>query len=191
AWFGIDWLVFTFLGDLVSSSSVLRVLGGLTTLVLAWLLFPLVTAAFVALFLDRVACIVEARHYPNLQAAPGLPWLQAIACSLRFLAVMLAANLALLLLLFFPVAYPIGYFAVNGWLIGREYFELVALRRLTPAASHTLRARHSAELLLTGVALTFLLTLPLVNLVIPILATAVMVHRIEHWRREPAQAGGG
>ncbi|HEX5054336.1 MAG TPA: EI24 domain-containing protein [Planctomycetota bacterium] len=188
AWFGLDWLLVSSLADRVASGP-LHLLGGLATVALAWFLFPLVTSAFVALFLEHVATLVEERHYPELPSAPGLSWAQAIGCSLRFFGLMLAVNVALMFLLF--AAYPIAYFVVNGWLLGREYFELVALRRLSPAASRSLRTRHSFELLLTGIALTFLLTLPFVNLVIPILATALMVHRFEQWRREPAHAGGG
>jgi uncharacterized protein involved in cysteine biosynthesis len=53
-----------------------------------------------------------------------------------------------------------------------------------------MRRRHEPELLLTGVGIAFLLTLPFVNLVTPVLATAAMVHRFQHWRGA-AQAGGG
>jgi CysZ protein len=192
AWFGVDWLLTAGLGDYVASNWFLHSLGGLATLLLAWFLFPLVMSAFVLLFLERVARIVEARHYPDLPPAPGLPLLPAIGSSLQFFATVLAANALLLLLLFFPVAYPVGYLVVNGWLLGREYFELVALRRISPAAAKTMRDRRGSELLLTGIGLTFLLTLPVVNLVIPILATATLVHRFEAWRRNSlAQAGGG
>ena len=193
AWFGVDWLLTAGLGDYVSSSLFLGALGGFVTLVLAWFLFPFVASAFVLLFLERVARIVEARHYPDLPPAPGLPWLAATFSSLGFLASVLAANVLLLLLLvFFPIAYPIGYLVVNGWLLGREYFELVALRRISPAAARTMRDRRRPELLLTGIGLTFLFTLPIVNLVIPILAVATLVHRFEDWRRNShVQAGGG
>ena len=193
AWFGIDWLLTAGLSDYVSSSWLRGTLGGLVTLVLAWFLFPFVASAFVLLFLERVARIVEARHYPDLPPAPGLPWLSATLSSIGFLASVLGANVLLLLLLvFFPIAYPIGYLVVNGWLLGREYFELVALRRVSPAAARTMRDRLRPELLLTGIGLTFLFTLPIVNLVIPILATATLVHRFEDWRRASlVHAGGG
>ncbi|HEU4417448.1 MAG TPA: EI24 domain-containing protein [Planctomycetota bacterium] len=193
AWFGVDWLLTAGLSGFVPSSGVVTLLGSFVTLVLAWFLFPFVASAFVLLFLERVARIVEARHYPDLPPAPGLPWLAAIGSSLGFLASVLAANLLLLVLLvFFPIAWPIGYLVVNGWLLGREYFELVALRRISPAAARTMRDHRRPELLLTGIGLTFLFTLPIVNLVIPILATATLVHRFEHWRRTGlVQAGGG
>jgi uncharacterized protein involved in cysteine biosynthesis len=159
---------------------------------LDWLLTSvLVDTGFVGLFLDRVARIVEARHYPLLPPAAGLPWHQALLASLQFLALMLVANAALLLLWFFPIAYPIGFFVVNGLLLGREYYDLVAQRRLDLTAARALRRRHEPELLLTGAGITFLLTVPFANLITPVLATAAMVHRFESWRRTATQAGGG
>jgi CysZ protein len=195
AWFAIDWLLVWLLA---SYPSLQTWIGGVTTwvatLVAAWFLFPLVTSAFVGLFLENVARIVEARHYPDLGKAPGLPLWTGIGSSLRFLVLVLGANVLLLLLWFAPPVYAIGYLLVNGFLLGREYFELVALRRLGPPAARSLRIAHQGELLLAGIAFTFLLTLPVVNLVIPILATAVMVHRFEDWRRRlppvPQALGG-
>jgi uncharacterized protein involved in cysteine biosynthesis len=68
------------------------------------------------------------------------------------------------------------FYGVNGYLLGREYYELVALRRL-PAVP--LRGRWRAErprLVLAGAIIAFLLTVPVLNLVAPIIATAFMVH---------------
>lgn len=190
-WWLLDWLLTEVLVDTGWLQTALDWLGALAAVVLAWLLFPLVVSAFVGLFLDRVARIVEARHYPHLAPAPGLPWHQSLLAALQFLAVLLTANALLLLLLLFPLAYPVGFFVVNGLLVGREYYELVALRRLDRPTAHSLRRAHEGELLLTGAALTFLLTVPFVNLIAPVFATAAMVHRFERWRRVPAQAGGG
>jgi len=176
--FGLSWL-----------DNALRVLGGLATLVLTWFLFPLLASAFVGLFLDRVAVAVEARHYPHLPRAPGLPWWRALGCSLRFLGTVLVLNVLLLLLWFVPPAYPVGYVAVNGLLLGREYFELVALRRLDPAGARRLRRANAIGVFAVGAAGAFLLTLPFVNFVAPVLLTAAMVHRVEAWRSQAA--GGG
>lgn len=184
AWFAIAWLLtataFVPAGWL---ETVLDVLGGLATLVLTWFLFPLVASAFVALFLDEVAAAVEARHYPSLPPAKGMPWLRAVGHSLRFLGLVVAVNAALLLLLLLvpPVA-AVGYYVGNGWLLGREYFDLVALRRASPEESRSLRLAHGAELLTIGAASAFLLTLPFVNFVVPVVLTATLVHRCEAWR---------
>jgi len=193
SWTGIAWLLTsTRLAEWDLLETMLDVLGGLATLVLTWFLFPVVTCAFVALFLDRIAAAVEAKYYPDLPRSPGIPWWQGLLCSLRFLGLVLVLNalllLLMMLLLFVPPAYPFvpfGYYAVNGFLLGREYFDLIALRRLDPGAARVLRSRHAGELFATGAVGAILLTVPFVNFVAPVLVTAAMVHRFEAWRRAP------
>ena len=158
------------------------ILGGLATFILTWILFPGVMSAFVGLFLDRVADAVEARHYPSLPKADGLPLGQSMVEAVKFLVVVVVLNLLMLPMLFFPPIFPFVFYAVNGYLLSREYFELVATRRLKPADARIVRKKHSGTLLLTGVAIAFLLTVPIVNLLAPIIGTAAMVHLFERWR---------
>lgn len=190
-WWAVDWLLTDVLVDSGWLRTALDWLGVLASLVLAWLLFPLVASTFVGLFLDRVARIVERRHHPHLPPAPGLPWYQSLFASLRFLLLLVVANVLLLVLWFFPVAWPIAFVVVNGFLVGREYFDLVALRRLDVGAARALRRRHEGELLLTGAGLTLLMAVPFVNLIAPVFATAAMVHRFEQWRGGQGATGGG
>lgn len=191
-WVAVGWLLaqtsVTAIGWLEAA---LDVLGGLATLALTWLLFPTVLAACVGLFLEPVAAAVEARHHPHLPPAAGLPWWTALGASLRFLLVALVVNLLLLALLAWPPIYPVAYLAANGWLVGREYVELVALRRGPPAAARALRAAHRGELLVFGVVVTALLAVPAANLLVPVVATAAMVHRVQAWSRRAAAQGAG
>ncbi len=190
AWFGIDRLLgMTFVADSWLGHTLV---DWVATLALVWFLFPIVTATFVGLLLDHVARAVERRHYPDLPPAPGQPFWTGLMASLRFFAVLIGANaLLLLLVVTMPVAYPFAYYAVNGYLVGREYFELVALRRLSIAAARTLHARRSSTVLAAGVLVAFLMTLPFVNLLMPVVATAVFVHLFERWRRAAQVAAGG
>ena len=96
-----------------------------------------------------------------------------------------------LLLFFLPPLYALIFYGVNGYLLGREYFEQVALRRLDPAAARMLRRAHQGQVLLAGVVIAFLLTVPLVNLIAPIVATAFMLHLVTGLTRPGAQAKGG
>jgi len=99
---------------------------------------------------------------------------------LAFATVAVGLNLLLLpfylLLLWFPPAYAVLFYGVNGYLLGREYFEQVAMRRLDPEAARRLRRAHQGRIVLAGVAIAFLLTVPILNLIAPVLATAFMVH---------------
>ena len=163
----------------------LDVLGGVATAALTWLLFPGVISAATALFLERVAEAVEHRHYPELGPAAGVPATTALVAALRFLAIMLGFNIVLLAFLLIPPVFPFVFYGVNGYLLGREYFELVALRRLGAREARALRLARRGPLILAGALVAFLLTIPVVNLLAPVVATAAMVHLFEAWRRTP------
>jgi uncharacterized protein involved in cysteine biosynthesis len=190
-WFGLDAALAWWLGADGALPAALRWLGAAATFVLAWFVFPIVYGAWLGLFLDAVATTVERRHHPNLPAARGMPVLPALLASLRFLAVALAANLLLLVLWLVPPVYAVAWVVVNGWLLGREYTELVVLRRSPPAAAAAVRQRHGAEVFALGVLFALAMTLPGLNLILPVLATAVMVHRVHAWQTSRPQAGGG
>jgi CysZ protein len=191
------WLLVVWLTDLQIGwlDSIIEFAAGLGVVVLAWLLFPVAVSSTVGVFLDEVSDAVEARHYPALPPAPGQPLAAEIKSALAFAGIALALNLLLLplylLLFFLPPLYALIFYGVNGYLLGREYFEQVALRRLDPAAARMLRRAHQGQVLLAGVVIAFLLTVPLVNLIAPVVATAFMLHLVTGLTRPGAQAKGG
>ena len=149
--------------------------GGLT-----WLLFPVAAVAVIGLFLDSVCEAVEAKHYPTLGTPRPQPILEAVFGAIRFLGVTIAVNLiALPFYLLLLVLFGTGAFLfliVNGYLVGREFFELVAARRLPPGPARRLRKAHGARILVFGTLAVFLMSIPVVNLVAPVIAAAAMVH---------------
>jgi uncharacterized protein involved in cysteine biosynthesis len=182
-WLGVGFLLTdTSFFDIGWLETAIDVLGGLATLVITWLLFPAVVSATVGFLLDRVADAVEEKHYPHLPEVRETPMGEIISTTLRFLAIMVGLNLVILVFLLFPPLFPFVFYGVNGYLLGREYFELVALRRLEPSEAKALRKRHQGTLFVAGVATAFVLTVPIVNLLAPIIATAAMVHLLEGWR---------
>ncbi len=99
--------------------------------------------------------------------------------------------LALPLYLMVPGINLVLFLALNGYLFGRGYFEVVALRRLDAATAKTLRHRFAGRIFLGGLAIAGLFALPLVNLVAPVIATAFMVHVFEALpRNAPLPAAG-
>jgi uncharacterized protein involved in cysteine biosynthesis len=106
---------------------------------------------------------------------------------LRFAAVALLLNVALLpvylVTLFFPPLYFLVFYLVNGYLLGREYFELVAYRRIEERAADEFRRAYRGRLTLAGVVIALILTIPVVNLIAPIVATAFALHLFEAMRR--------
>ncbi|SMF38332.1 Uncharacterized protein involved in cysteine biosynthesis [Tistlia consotensis] len=175
-------------GWLLSVVEVLFGLAWLSALILvSFFLFPAFVATVLSFLLDDVCRAVEARHFPGLPPAREPPLMEEILDGLRFAAVTIGLNLLALplylLLLFIPPANVLLYYGLNGYLFGREYFELVAARRLEGGQARTLRKRNGGSVFLSGAVIALLLTLPLINIITPIVATAFMLHRFEKMRR--------
>lgn len=150
--------------------------GVIGAIVVAWFLFPSIAAAIAGLFADEVIDAVEAKHYPFLPPGTPVPVMAAVFDGLKLALVALVANvLALPFLLVFPL-YVLITWGVNGWLLGREYFEMVAFRRMDRASAHELHRRHNRIFTIAGVMIAVCLTIPFVNLLAPVLGAAFMVH---------------
>jgi CysZ protein len=154
----------------------------------AFLMMP-VASAFSGLFLENVAAAVEDRHYPTLPPAAPVPVSESLIDAVNFFGLLVAVNLLALVLYPFAGPFvPILFWTVNGFLLGREFFQLVAMRRLGRQGAKALRARHSGTIWLAGTLMAAPLTVPLVNLVIPVLGVATFTHL---FHRLQARAGGG
>ena len=153
---------------------------GLSLLVVSAILFPGVATIFVGFFLEGVVAAVEAKHYPNEPKARAQPVAEVFASTAKFALAVVGFNLLCLplylILMFVPPFNLFIYYLLNGYLVSREYFELVALRRMDPMAARAMRQRSRGKVLLAGILLTFLLTIPVINFLTPIIATAFMVH---------------
>jgi uncharacterized protein involved in cysteine biosynthesis len=106
----------------------------------------------------------------------------------RFLAIALPLNLIALPLYLVPGANIPVYLALNGYLLGREYFTLVAGQRLPLREMEQLRRGQRGRLWLAGALIALMLMIPGFNLLAPVVAIAFMVHLVM-----PAllRAGGG
>lgn len=161
----------TWLGSLLSAGSVLLML------ILSMFLMVPVASAFTSMFLDEVAQAVEDRHYPHLPQVPGTPFWESLKDTVNFLGVLIGANiLALVLYLVFPPAAPFIFWGLNGFLLGREYFTLAAIRRVGEAEARRLRRRHMGTIWMAGTLMAMPLSVPLVNLLIPIFGAATFTH---------------
>lgn len=194
SWWALDWAG-TALADDLSGEGFwndaiewLVSLGGVAAVVLAsFLLFPAVMGLVLGEFVEPAADRVEARHYPELPQAQEQPFLEGIRDTLSLAGVTIFFNLlALPVYLILSIVPPFNvfvFYGLNGYLLGREYFEVVAVRRLTRTDAQALRARHRGRLTLAGVVIAIMLTIPVLNLLAPVVATAFMVHVFERLRR--------
>jgi len=158
----------------------IRWLGGGAVAVLALMLFPASFGIVISIFMERIADIVEAKHYPQLGPARGIPLWTGLWSGLVFLVTLVAINLVMLpfylVALFIAGLGAVLFYGVNGWLAGREYYEQVALRRRDPVDVKAWRKANGGTLWLTGIVIVFLGTIPILNLIVPVLGVAMMVH---------------
>ena len=186
----IYWLFVTAVGWLIGDSLTLPWLGQIewidealslaaipVMLMMSVVLMVPVASAIISLFLDEVAQAVEDRHYPDAGPARSVPLTETMRDSLGFLGVLIVANLfALLLYLIFAPFSPLIFWGLNGYLLGREYFTMAATRRLGQNGARQLRKKHALAIWGAGVVIAVPLTIPLVNLFVPILGAATFTH---------------
>ena len=141
----------------------------------AMLLAP-VSAIVAGFFLDDAAEAIETRDYGADRPGTPLPIGVSLLASLRFFLVVIAANLAALLLLLVPGVNLVIFFLVNGYLLGREYFEFAAARHLGLAGARAFRRQHRGTVILAGLAVALFLFVPVLNLLTPLFAAVTMVH---------------
>ena len=184
-WFGltslVKWLALPWLQTLLPGMpSWAGWLGGIIAAIalafgMALLIAP-VTAIVAGLFLDDIAEVVERTDYPGDPAGRAMPALRSLVLSARFLGVVILGNIVALLLLLVPGVNIAAFFIVNGYLLGREFFEFAAMRFRPEEEARALRRHYAGTVFIAGLVISAFLAVPLLNLVTPLFAAAMMVH---------------
>lgn len=134
-------------------------------------------SAFSGLFLEDVAQAVEDRHYPGLPPVPRARLMDTLVETANFVGLLIAVNVVALFVYIFTGPFiPVAFWALNGLLLGREYFTLVATRRLGRPAAKVLRGQHWLQIWMAGTLMAVPLSVPLINLAIPVLGVATFTH---------------
>ena len=178
---GIGWLVpdslsLPWIGEITWVDNAASVAGAVLILGLSVFLMVPVASAVTGFFLEEVAEAVEEVHYPASRAGQaGLG--ESLRDAIGFLGLLIVANLAALVLyLFFIPFAPLIFWGMNGLLLGREYFQMVAMRHLGRQGATAMRRRHRGTIWITGVLMAIPLTVPLLNLLVPIVGAATFTH---------------
>ncbi|TJV03399.1 MAG: sulfate transporter family protein [Mesorhizobium sp.] len=184
-WFGltslVEWLALPWLQTLLPGiPSWAGWLGGIIAAIalafgMALLVAP-VTAVIAGLFLDDVAEVVERTDYPADPPGRAMPALRSLVLAIKFFGVVILGNIVALLLLLVPGINIAAFFIVNGYLLGREFFEFAAMRFRPEEEARALRRHHAGTVFLAGLVIAAFLAVPLLNLVTPLFAAAMMVH---------------
>ena len=158
-------------------ASILPFVGTLGAGLIAWFLFPGIMPIIVNFFDARIAYLIEARDYPESMATNPTAFWPEFWHDARFSLMAVTLNILILpLYLFMPGLHLIPFYLLNGYLLGREFFVMAARRHIPIQEALVLRRKNGRTVLIAGVGLAILATLPLVNLLAPFWGIAVMVH---------------
>lgn len=185
-WFGWIWIMtliipetiwIPFVGEVAWVATVLTAGSYIGFLFISVFLMIPTAAAFINIFSDEVVDAVEHKHYPHLDQPSPLPLSDAIWESLRFLGIVILANIAVLILsiIFIPFA-PLIYILINGLVLGREFYFAIAARRNSADDARRLLKKNIGPIWIAGALLMVPMSVPLFNLIIPILGVAAFTH---------------
>jgi uncharacterized protein involved in cysteine biosynthesis len=139
-------------------------------------LMPTITSLVASVFVDEVADHVELEHYPAERPGAALPLGLAVSEGIKTALLTLLVYLIALPFVFVAGAGFIAFFIATAWLLGREYFELAAMRFRTPADAKAMRRDHAALIFASGLVIAAFVSIPIVNLATPLFGMAFMVH---------------
>ncbi|MGH6869988.1 MAG: EI24 domain-containing protein [Rhizomicrobium sp.] len=166
-----------------------NVIASLGLIVLLFVAGAPVAALFGSFFFDGVAKSIEARYYPDDAPANGAALAASLFTALRFAGLVIVVTLALLPV---DVALPgVGSAAslvADGWLLGRQYFELAALRHLSRGETDAMRRRHGFAILAGGIVLSLLTYIPFADLIAPLFGAALMTHLFKFYQHRESHA---
>jgi len=186
---GIDPFTLPWIGLVDPSNWLAGIAVGAMMLASIFLMIP-VASLCIGFLLDDIAEAVEEVHYPNLPSATSPSLLVTLIDSVRFFAILVAANIGALVIYIFvaPLA-PFIFYLVNGYLLGREYFQLVAVRRMPLIEATALRKANRGRIWAMGVAMAIPLSIPILNLLIPLIGVAAYTHLFHSLRGRVSTQG--
>lgn len=139
-------------------------------------LMPAVTALVAGFFADEIAAAVEREHYPCDPPGADLPVISTLFEGGRAALLALAVYVCAAPFLLVGGLGAVVFFLATAFLLGREYFDLAAMRFRSPAEAKALRRRHAGQVFFAGLVIAAFATIPLVNLATPLFGAAFMVH---------------
>lgn len=150
-------------------------LTGAGGMLLAWFMFPLLYPVLVSFFDEQVAEIIDREDYADQPQAVA-PFWPTLGNDILFTLKALALNIAILPLLIITPVWVVVYYGMNGYLLGTQFFRVAAGRRVSRPEADQLQKNNFTSILLTGMTISFLATIPFINLAAPILGVAIMTH---------------
>ena len=155
---------------------ILSLAAGLGIIIGSVFLMPAVSALVGSFFVDDIAFAVERRHYPDEPVGMPLPFLRAMLEGAKTALIAVIVYVIAVPALFFAGIGAVIFFVATAYLLGRQYFELAAMRYRSTDAAKALRKKHQSEVFLAGLFIAAFVSIPIVSLATPLFAMALMVH---------------
>jgi uncharacterized protein involved in cysteine biosynthesis len=155
---------------------IISIAAGLGVVFGAVVLMPAVTSLVTSVFVDEVADRVEREHYPAERSGVALPFGVAMTEGIKTALLTVLVYLLALPFIFVAGAGVIVFFIATAWLLGREYFELAAMRFRPPAEAKAMRKDNATAVFVAGLFIAAFVSIPIVNLATPLFGMAFMVH---------------
>lgn len=156
-------------------ATLLAIVEGLGLVLASIFLVAPASALVAGFYVDDLAAKVEADIDPRGTPGQALPVGRALWLSLRFAVLSLVVMVLAVALLFVPGINAVAFLAANAYLSGRQYFEFAALRFRSTAEATALRRAHPGSVYGAGLVIAAMLSVPVLNLLTPLFATALMV----------------
>jgi CysZ protein len=157
-------------------SWIVSIAAGLGVVFGGILLMPAITSLVASVFVDEVAGHVEREHYPAERPGVALPFSLAMREGVRTALLTILVYLIALPFVFVAGAGLIAFFVATAWLLGREYFELAAMRFRPPDEAKAMRRENATTIFVAGLVIAAFVSIPIVNLATPLFGMAFMVH---------------
>jgi CysZ protein len=155
---------------------IISIAAGIGIVFGAVFLMPAITSLVASVFVDEVADHVEREHYPAERPGVALPFGLAMIEGIKTALLTILVYLIALPFVFFAGAGFIVFFLATAWLLGREYFELAAMRFRSPQEAKAMRKDNAAAVFTAGLVIAAFVSIPIVNLATPLFGMAFMVH---------------
>jgi len=179
----LDWA--GFYQYLIHSLFVPVILGKVVVFIIlhmiSMLLFPALLIGISGVFLEDIADLVEEKYYSYLPKANKISTFQQLKSLLSLIGLILFVNLLMIPIYFFPVINIIIFYLLNGYLISKEYFELISLRRISVENYRKLWKKKFFSIYVGGIICSIGISVPILNLFVPYLSTAFMVHLFDNY----------
>jgi CysZ protein len=139
-------------------------------------LMPAVTSLVAGFFSDEIADLVERQYYPSDPPGAALPLARASIEGVKAALLTILVYLCAVPFLLFAGIGVVIFFLATAYVLGRQYFELAAMRFHPVGEAKALRRVHAGTVFVAGLLIAAFVSIPIVNLATPLFGMALMVH---------------